>query len=79
MAKIEAIPMYSKLNIEGPVINGADPFNQAHIDQIMIDLDGTPNKARLGANAILGVSMDGNGTSGGKRITAAALSLLRWH
>lgn len=36
---------------------GQDPFNQAHIDKIMIDLDGTPNKARLGANAILGVSM----------------------
>lgn len=38
-------------------LRGADPFNQAHVDQIMIDLDGTPNKARLGANAILGVSM----------------------
>src|SRR5579871_2335477 len=30
---------------------------QAQIDQIMIDLDGTPNKSRLGANAILGVSL----------------------
>lgn len=38
-------------------LHGADPFNQAHVDQLMIDLDGTPNKARLGANAILGVSM----------------------
>ncbi|MFT9266733.1 phosphopyruvate hydratase [Oenococcus sp.] len=38
-------------------LHGADPFNQAHIDQIMIDLDGTANKAHLGANAILGVSM----------------------
>ncbi|KRK12251.1 enolase 2 [Lacticaseibacillus zeae DSM 20178 = KCTC 3804] len=38
-------------------LHGANPFNQAHIDQLMIDLDGTPNKARLGANAILGVSM----------------------
>lgn len=38
-------------------LHGKDPFNQAEIDQIMIDLDGTPNKARLGANAILGVSM----------------------
>lgn len=38
-------------------MHGADPFNQAHTDQLMIDLDGTPNKARLGANAILGVSM----------------------
>ncbi|KRK90379.1 phosphopyruvate hydratase [Companilactobacillus futsaii] len=38
-------------------LKGADPFNQAHIDQMMIDLDGTPNKAKLGANAILGVSI----------------------
>ncbi|WP_054707616.1 phosphopyruvate hydratase [Secundilactobacillus paracollinoides] len=38
-------------------LKGADPFNQGHIDQLMIALDGTPNKARLGANAILGVSM----------------------
>jgi len=32
-------------------------FRQAELDQLMIDLDGTPNKAKLGANAILGVSM----------------------
>ena len=38
-------------------LQGADPFNQAKIDRTMIELDGTPNKARLGANAILGVSM----------------------
>jgi len=38
-------------------LHGANPFNQAHVDQTMIDLDGTANKARLGANAILGVSM----------------------
>ncbi|WP_164508063.1 phosphopyruvate hydratase [Lapidilactobacillus wuchangensis] len=38
-------------------LKGVSPFNQANVDQIMIDLDGTPNKARLGANAILGVSM----------------------
>ena len=38
-------------------LKGVEPFNQAHVDQIMIDLDGTPNKSRLGANAILGVSM----------------------
>jgi len=31
--------------------------DQVHIDQVMIDLDGTPNKSRLGANAILGVSL----------------------
>lgn len=38
-------------------LHGVSPFNQAQVDQIMIDLDGTPNKGRLGANAILGVSM----------------------
>ena len=38
-------------------LKGVSPLNQANVDQIMIDLDGTKNKARLGANAILGVSM----------------------
>jgi enolase len=36
---------------------GADALDQARLDQAMIDLDGTANKGRLGANAILGVSM----------------------
>jgi enolase len=36
---------------------GKDAWQQSAIDKIMIDLDGTPNKARLGANAILAVSM----------------------
>lgn len=36
---------------------GMDAFNQVMIDETMIALDGTPNKARLGANAILGVSL----------------------
>ncbi len=38
-------------------IIGLNALDQARIDKIMIDLDGTPNKAKLGANAILGVSM----------------------
>src|ERR1700754_335472 len=38
-------------------IGGMDAENQVLIDQTLIDLDGTPNKARLGANAILGVSL----------------------
>ncbi|MFN3498535.1 MAG: phosphopyruvate hydratase, partial [Pannonibacter indicus] len=38
-------------------IGGLDAEDQIHIDQTMIELDGTPNKARLGANAILGVSL----------------------
>ena len=40
-----------------PALVGKDATQQANIDQIMIDLDGTHNKARLGANAILAVSM----------------------
>jgi enolase len=38
-------------------IGGMDAAEQVAIDEIMIDLDGTPNKSRLGANAILGVSL----------------------
>ncbi len=38
-------------------LKGMDPHDQAAIDAKMIELDGTPNKGRLGANAILGVSM----------------------
>ncbi|MCL7976366.1 MAG: phosphopyruvate hydratase [marine benthic group bacterium] len=47
-------------NVNGEIadaLRGKDPFDQAAIDAALIDLDGTPNKARLGANAILGVSM----------------------
>ncbi len=40
-----------------PVLLGIDAVEQVLIDQKMIDLDGTPNKGRLGANAILGVSL----------------------
>jgi enolase len=40
-----------------PAIQGRDALDQAGLDQAMIDLDGTPNKGRLGANAILGVSL----------------------
>ncbi len=36
---------------------GVDVFDQIYIDQLMIDLDGTENKSRFGANAVLGVSM----------------------
>jgi enolase len=40
-----------------PVLIGRDPARQAEIDAMLLALDGTPNKAKLGANAILGVSM----------------------
>ncbi|HPO01981.1 MAG TPA: phosphopyruvate hydratase [Treponemataceae bacterium] len=38
-------------------LDGADALDQAEIDHILLTLDGTPNKSKLGANAILGVSM----------------------
>ena len=38
-------------------VKGADARDQALLDRILIELDGTPNKGRLGANAILGVSL----------------------
>ena len=47
-------------NVEGEIfdaIGGMDPIEQVRIDEILIDLDGTANKSRLGANAILGVSL----------------------
>lgn len=43
--------------IIAPEIEGMDAFDQPAIDAMMIELDGTPNKGKLGANAILGVSM----------------------
>ena len=47
-------------NVNGVIsqtLLGVSVFEQTQIDQIMIDLDGTPNKSKLGANAILGVSL----------------------
>src|SRR5262249_34451376 len=38
-------------------IGGMDASDQSHIDETLIGLDGTPNKSRLGANAMLGVSL----------------------
>ncbi|MDJ0828836.1 MAG: phosphopyruvate hydratase [Desulfobacterales bacterium] len=40
-----------------PAIKGMDAIEQTQLDQAMLDLDGTPNKSKLGANAMLGVSM----------------------
>jgi enolase len=47
-------------NVEGEIaeaISGMDALDQGGLDRALIELDGTPNKARLGANAILGVSL----------------------
>lgn len=48
------------MNVEEKIAEyliGVDIFDQRHIDRLMLDLDGTPNKSNLGANAILGVSL----------------------
>jgi enolase 1/2/3 len=44
-------------SIIGPAVTGQDATLQSHIDQVMISMDGTKNKSKLGANAMLGVSM----------------------
>ena len=44
-------------DIIGPKLIGMDPQKQEEIDELMINLDGTENKSKLGANAILGVSL----------------------
>jgi enolase len=47
-------------NVEDEIaeaVRGRDPFDQSGLDRALIDLDGTANKGRLGANAILGVSL----------------------
>ena len=41
----------------GPAIVGMDALDQPQIDRVMLDADGTPNKSKMGANAMLGVSM----------------------
>jgi enolase len=49
-------------NVNGELadaVRGLDPADQETLDRAMVELDGTPNKGRLGANAILGVSLAG--------------------
>ncbi len=41
----------------GPAVLGADPYDQVGIDNLLLEADGTKNKSKLGANAILGVSL----------------------
>jgi enolase len=57
------------LEVLAPALIGVDVTRQEHIDQLMLDLDATPNKANLGANSILGVSMAAS------RAAAATLGL----
>ncbi len=55
-----------------PELIELDPRNQEHIDRLMIELDSTPNKSKLGANAILGVSL------AAARAAASSLPLYRY-
>src|SRR5438445_4814401 len=45
------------VEVVGPELIGEDALDQVAIDRIMLELDGTPNKGKLGANALLGVSL----------------------
>jgi len=45
------------IQVLGPAIEGLDAADQRLVDQVMLEADGTPNKAQVGANAILGVSL----------------------
>lgn len=47
----------SVLEVLAPAVEGMEASEQRQIDQILIDLDGTPNKEKVGANSILGVSL----------------------
>ena len=64
-------------NVEGELTNavrGMDAADQGTLDRAMIELDGTPNKGRLGANAILGVSLAAAKAAAGE----AGVPLYRW-
>ena len=56
----------------GPALIGMDSLDQLAIDETMLAIDGTPNKSKLGANAILGVSM------AVARAAAASVELPLW-
>ena len=56
-------------------LSGLEADDQLQIDQLLIELDGTPNKARLGANAILGVSLAvAKAAAGGPACRSTAMS-----
>ncbi len=62
------------VDLIAPAVVGMDASDQASLDQRMIELDGTPTKAKLGANAILGVSL----AAAKAAATAHALPLYRY-
>src|SRR5438045_1679024 len=64
----------SVTDVIAPVLAGCDALEQARIDEKMIALDGTPNKKKLGANALLGVSL----ATAHAAAAASNLSLFRY-
>ncbi|MBN2242164.1 MAG: phosphopyruvate hydratase [Acidobacteria bacterium] len=60
--------------IIAPALTGENVFNQRDLDQVLMNLDGSPNKAQLGANAILSVSL----AAARAAATALGLSLYRY-
>ena len=56
-ARARSTAVRNVLDAIAPAVTGMSVFDQVALDTKMIELDGTPNKGRLGANAILGVSM----------------------
>jgi enolase 1/2/3 len=64
-------------NVDGEIaeaVRGLDAADQAGLDKVLVELDGTPNKGRLGANAILGVSLAAAKASA----AAASVSFFRY-
>jgi enolase len=69
--------LHAVRNVEGEIaeaLRGADETNQRSVDRTLIELDGTKNKSRLGANAILGASLATAKAAAAK----AGMSLFRW-
>jgi hypothetical protein len=56
-ARASRTPSANVHELIGPALEGMDATDQIEIDRTMLDLDGTPNKAKLGANAMLAVSL----------------------
>ena len=68
------MPSKNVVEVIGPAVKGLDAADQAAMDERLLELDGSPNKSNLGANAVLGVSL-----AVAKAAAAdAGVSLFRW-
>ena len=75
-ARASRRPSAAVLDEIGPELIGMEAVDQRVIDQRLVDLDGTPDKCRLGANALLG-RVAGGGEGGGGVVRAGAVPLRR--